>query len=544
MEKFKLSIFEGNEASTNTVSRVAECSLLSAPDIFRTSMCSPFVFKDNIRRAENFISTCFMVFDFDNHELPLERLQERLETWPYNFSILTTKSHTDDCHHLRLIIPLAQDITNPAEYISTWKELQKKFPECDSACKDLARLYFKSTKLITSKIDRLLFKPVEPGIEEKKPITLSLVSSTPEIVVTKKGVIHPLTEKFIKEGAPEGKWHDALVSSCLNLKQNGYSLSEACDLLSKPTGYLDQKDMKAIHDCYANRKTREPFIPIDNSNGPLLTESDMRAEVLADMKLRKIANANRQPFLCDAFTGKHELTIGMTVIGADTGRGKSTTASNIAAHFVKHSNKKLMFITNEETSEDIYTRIACNNLNIDWQIYHEGKLSQDREMQVLNEIEPLFEKVHVYRQAKGWDMTDAASVKKLLRGLQTDDRGFGLVVIDYLQTINKNTDDTNPESSRYHASKDFGDFMKDHGTRCFIPTVVFAQLNPNSTSGNLKFSERIQGDKHFANHAVCTIEVCPNFEKRVTTFKFHKSRYSNMTGQEVVCNFVGGKFIG
>ena len=508
-------------------------------------MCSPFIFKDNVRRAENFISTCFLVFDFDNNELTIEKLQERLETWPFNFSILTTKSHTDERHHLRLVIPLSQDITDSRAYVATWKELHKKFPECDVACKDLARLYFKSIKVITSKTDRELFKPLDvPAEEEKKPsahislVPLSVAS------VSKKGKIHPETEKFIREGAPEGKWHNAFVASCLNLKQNGYDINEAIAELEKPTGELDQHDMAAIMDIYANRKTRPPFIQDAILSDELdLTDEDMRTEALADRQMRAVANANRQPFLSDAFRDKHELTIGMTVIAAATGRGKSSAASNIAAHFLKHSKKKLLYISNEETTDDVYSRIACHNLGVDWRFYHEGKLSPERQQQVCIESDGLWSRIKVYRQQKGWDMSDLVSVKKLFSALQKKDYGFGLVILDYLQTIVKDSSIPNSDNERYAALKAFGDFMKDHGRQCYIPTVVLAQLNP-SQSNSQQFSDRIQGDRHFANHAVCTIELIPDFEKKTTTFKFHKSRFSPMTGQEVICRFQGGKFIG
>lgn len=78
-----------------------------------------------------------------------------------------------------------------------------------------------------------------------------------------KGELNKRTLTFVVQGALPGTWHQELVQATFNCKQQGYSLEEAIELLSKATGHLDDgHDIPTIQDIYFNRQNQyESDIP-------------------------------------------------------------------------------------------------------------------------------------------------------------------------------------------------------------------------------------------------------------------------------------------
>lgn len=78
-----------------------------------------------------------------------------------------------------------------------------------------------------------------------------------------KGELNKRSLAFVAQGALPGTWHQELVQATFNCKQQGYSLEEAIELLSKATGHLDDShDIPTIQDIYFNRQNQyESDIP-------------------------------------------------------------------------------------------------------------------------------------------------------------------------------------------------------------------------------------------------------------------------------------------
>lgn len=78
-----------------------------------------------------------------------------------------------------------------------------------------------------------------------------------------KGELNKRSLAFVAQGALPGIWHQELVQATFNCKQQGYSLDEAIELLSKATGHLDDShDIPTIQDIYFNRQNQyESDIP-------------------------------------------------------------------------------------------------------------------------------------------------------------------------------------------------------------------------------------------------------------------------------------------
>jgi replicative DNA helicase len=67
---------------------------------------------------------------------------------------------------------------------------------------------------------------------------------------------------------------------------------------------------------------------------------------------------------------------------AYTGSGKSTVAANISYPLWKQQ-KKMLVISNEESKQDIYFRIACLELGLNFNAYKKGEMSTEDQMKVM-----------------------------------------------------------------------------------------------------------------------------------------------------------------
>lgn len=136
-----------------------------------------------------------------------------------------------------------------------------------------------------------------------------------------------------------------------------------------------------------------------------------------------------------------------------------------------------------------------------------------------------------------YDMSYVDDVQSVLETAAIDK--VGLVLIDYLQCITQSRKE--PQLESFQISKLLGLYLKDYGKKHGVPVVCFVQLGPGS-EGSTMF-ERVQNDKTFCNHAFLAVEIEPDFETLTTKFKIHKDRFSGHTGKEVICDFVGGRYV-
>lgn len=175
--------------------------------IFEASY-SAFVFKDNYRLGENFLSADFMVVDIDDG-LSYLIAMERLKGLKLKYSLSFSKNHQKQkgkkapCDRYHIIIPLEDRILDHKVYLSTWEKLRESFPESDRVVKDKARFFYKSVHhsvdgaIIQTEGNslELVFK-TGPGQPKKDKNTPAAASYTPLI-------LSPTLHKWIVE-APSG----------------------------------------------------------------------------------------------------------------------------------------------------------------------------------------------------------------------------------------------------------------------------------------------------------------------------------------------------
>lgn len=247
---------------------------------------------------------------------------------------------------------------------------------------------------------------------------------------------------------------------------------------------------------------------------------------------------NRVPFISKSFLPGLWLSQGLIVVGAKSGRAKSTTASNVLAGFLRSvPNKPAIVVSNEEAADAIYERTACVLTQTNYIEYFSGKASAQTQRLVEQCVtEEIIPRVEVVEDGK-FDMSYEEDVMAVLETAAIDK--VGLVIVDYHQCITQSR--TKPDSESFQVSKRLGLYLKDYGKKHGVPVLDFVQLSNGAE--NADFASRVQNDKTLFNHAFLAIEIEPDFETLTTKFKVHKDRFSGHTGKEVVCDFVGGRYV-
>jgi len=245
---------------------------------------------------------------------------------------------------------------------------------------------------------------------------------------------------------------------------------------------------------------------------------------------------NRIPFIDKRFLPGLWLSQGLIVVGAKSGRAKSTTASNVLAGFLRTvPDKTAIVLSNEEATDAILERTACILLDVNYGDYYAGHSSKER---IVEECvtEFVIPRVEVVEDGK-FNTSYIDDVQSVLETAAIDK--VGLVIIDYLQCITQSRSQPNLEA--FQVSKLLGIYLKDFGKKFGVPVVCFVQLSNGSDGAD--FASRVQNDKTFVNHSFLAIEIDPNFEDKCAVFKVHKDRFFGCTGKEVTMDFKGGRYV-
>lgn len=271
------------------------------------------------------------------------------------------------------------------------------------------------------------------------------------------------------------------------------------------------------------------------------TAADLRADYEEKIKDRKMLRERSFPFIHPLFHPEFQLTQGLIVVGALTGQAKSTTNANILAGFLDSCpDKKALVISNEETLDTVYNRVACIRLKVDFNSYHKGFISATMAEKVESEARTLFDRIKVVVEDGSWNMSYLEDVKAVLEHAAANPEEYSLVTLDYLQTVASSRE--NRDLTQYDISKRLGLYLKNYGRRLGAPVVVFAQLKSIGVNSQ-DFKNRIEGDSTMLNHAADAIEIVPDFQTSTTKFVIQKSRFGIPKGAESKCNFVSGRYV-
>lgn len=284
----------------------------------------------------------------------------------------------------------------------------------------------------------------------------------------------------------------------------------------------------------------ESLSPTAQKNGRVYTQKDTnerQSQYLNARGIRQEIKRSRIPFIGENFLPSFWLSQGLIVVGAESGKAKSTTCSNVLYGFLSSSDRNAIVISNEEAADAVYERTACIALKKNYTEFFQGKLSardeNDIQSFVVSHVIPRVEVV----EDGAFDMSYLEDVQSVLDTAANNK--VGIVLVDYLQIITQSR--AAPQSEPFKISKELGLYLKSYGKKHGVPVVCFAQLH--STSRGPTMAERIQNDKTFFNHGFACIEVVPDFETLTTTFKIHKDRFFGHTGKEVIVDFNGGRYV-
>lgn len=230
----------------------------------------------------------------------------------------------------------------------------------------------------------------------------------------------------------------------------------------------------------------------------------------------------------------------LILVGARTGRGKSTTSANLA-HRAVLQGQRVLVLSNEEKAGDVYNRVTAM---IKGRSYSNHSSLSEEEVKEYDEyIEKLSERLSVVDDEAVGDVS-GMSVLEIMKGYLSsavDQDLFDVIIIDYYQKV-----DTSLEHSKdsvYEVQHRFASFLGDliKKTGC-PPIVLMCQLKPDDKEGR-PIEERIEGRRIIAKSATCILEAAPDYERHCTNFIVHKTRFSENNGKTIPVGFLKGRYV-
>lgn len=318
------------------------------------------------------------------------------------------------------------------------------------------------------------------------------------------------------------------------------SLREMGTILTQPKSLSVSAQIKsgAISPEQAVLLANEELAKKHGRSFTLPTQESRQLAYSRSCEEREMFDRAKIPFIFPNFTPEDDfyLSQGLTLVGAMSGRGKSTAAANLLAGFINHRpDGTALVISNEEATDSIVHRTACVLLKKPYMRFHSGSMFKREQDEVRECARSLLSRLIIVNDPQ-WNTACLEDVKTILEGSAA--QGVALVIIDYHQTVNQSRDF--PDMEAYKVLKQFGVFMREYGRRAPVPVVDFVQLSPKSDSA--EFQSRVQNDKTIYNDAFNVIEIAPNLETKLTDFIIHKQRFGASQGVKVALTFNAGRY--
>ena len=223
---------------------------------------------------------------------------------------------------------------------------------------------------------------------------------------------------------------------------------------------------------------------------------------------------------------------------AYSGNGKSSLAANIAEPLWQEK-KKALIISNEESKQDVYFRIACLNLGLDFNDYKKGRMSGQDQVKATM----LFPEIAKYIDVFDVDNKDGATstlegVIEILEAARNG--GYSCIMLDYYQNIIRSINE--PSMSKYEILDHFRSYLMRYIKNSNVPVVVCVQLHSLGKRNNKDLDSRIIAGPTIYQAATVVIEMVPNFTNWTTNFLIKKDRFG-LTGHRVELGFDNGRYV-
>lgn len=188
---------------------------------------SSIVWQDGRRLEEKFISSDWLVLDYDEHTLTLEQAVKNF--CDYQNVISMTRSHTDDCHHLRVCIPWAEQITDVEIFKYNFKK-NAEFYESDLRALNAARFFWPSKAIhsVNTQGEQMEVLPVFKTVDDFDFIRL--IDVPPD-----QRKLPFYYESYLRNGLDHSRSgrNQPLWGLSKDLFKEGYSEDEVIELVTK-----------------------------------------------------------------------------------------------------------------------------------------------------------------------------------------------------------------------------------------------------------------------------------------------------------------------
>ncbi|MCX8026971.1 MAG: replicative DNA helicase [Thermodesulfovibrionales bacterium] len=160
----------------------------------------------------------------------------------------------------------------------------------------------------------------------------------------------------------------------------------------------------------------------------------------------------------------------LIIIGGRPSMGKTAFALNIAQHCAIHTRLPSAVFSLEMSKEQLAMRMLCSEASVDYSKLRKGFLNQKELKSIIRAASTISESPIFI------DDTPAISVMEIrakARRLKTEQKGLGLIVIDYLQLMRGRTDAERREQEISEISRSLKALAKE----LHVPVVALSQLN-------------------------------------------------------------------
>lgn len=173
--------------------------------------------------------------------------------------------------------------------------------------------------------------------------------------------------------------------------------------------------------------------------------------------------------LVTGFKSKH-----LIVLAAATSTGKSAMALNIIRNILKRDPPvPVGIISLEMSADEIMDRLIVSELRFDGQRYDQGRLMDDELDRFQTNINTLYNKPLLISDERGLTVTQ---IRARLRRMRAELGSLGLVVIDYLQTIQLEAANN---ISTARATGDVVLQLRNLASELDVPVILISQINRN-----------------------------------------------------------------
>lgn len=227
----------------------------------------------------------------------------------------------------------------------------------------------------------------------------------------------------------------------------------------------------------------------------------------------------------------------LILVGAKTGEGKTTASANIMYGLYKE-NKKVLILSNEELTIDIYTRVACLELGLNINNRKQFTATQHQQVRYL------IRKIGVYIRVIDSNFNNNTELTSSIEGMKTlfkkvkENPIWDAIIVDYYQKVSK----SKYRNDQTHSIlQEFTTLLDLTRKECKCPIVVMCQLHPTKKE-DVGFEGRIKLGKSIVVSSTFILEMESNKETNQTIWVCQKGRWGGV-GQRISTKWVNGKYI-